>query len=142
MQHIEIASSALSFIGAAATRDPNVEACGLLLGMGAILRATEARNVAADPARTFEIDPAALFAALRDERAGGAQVLGYWHSHPSGDANPSATDAAQAAPDGRVWIIVTQNAVSAWKAVERGAVHGRFDAVELVTIDDQRSLAT
>ncbi|UUL83658.1 M67 family metallopeptidase [Sphingomonas qomolangmaensis] len=142
MQRIDIASSALSFIGAAATRDPSVEACGLLLGMGAIARATEARNVAAEPARTFEIDPAALFAALRAERAGGERVIGYWHSHPSGDANPSATDAAMATPDGRIWLIAAKTEVSAWQAVARGTVHGRFDAVELVAIDDQRLLAT
>ena len=45
------------------------------------------------------------FAAL-PERAGGPEVLGYWHSHPSGSPEPSATDRAQAPGDGRVWAII------------------------------------
>lgn len=142
MQGIEISSWALAFIREAAARDPGVEACGLLLGTGAIVRATEAGNVAAEPSRTFEIDPAALFAALRAERLGGDRLIGYWHSHPSGDASPSATDAAMAASDGRIWIIAAGSEVTAWKAVEHGAIHGRFDRVDLVVIDDQRLLAT
>jgi len=94
------------------------------------MQATE--NVTEDPERRFEIDPAALFAALRAERAGGPKIVGYWHSHPSGDATPSATDAAMAAADGRLWLIVAGEAATLWRAVEAGALHGRFDAVELV----------
>lgn len=93
------------------------EACGLLLGKeGQIIEACimeahimEARacaNVAPDPLRHFEIDPAALIAAHRASRAGGLAVLGYFHSHPNGLARPSATDARAAAGDGRIWAIV------------------------------------
>ena len=109
------------------------EACGLLFGTAHVITAMQAtENTAEDPGRRFEIDPAALFAALRAERAGGPKIVGYWHSHPSGDATPSATDAAMAAPDGRLWLIVAGEAVTLWRAVEGGALHGRFDAVELV----------
>ena len=83
-------------------------------------------NVAADPARRFEIDPGALIAALRAERGGGETVIGYWHSHPSGDATPSATDAAMAAADGKIWLIVAGGTVTAWRAGATG-VHGRFE---------------
>src|SRR5688500_12883306 len=83
------------------------EACGLLFGDGDAITGFQAtENVAEDPERRFEIDPAALFAALRAERAGGPRIVGYWHSHPSGDATPSVTDAAMAAPDGKLWLIV------------------------------------
>ncbi len=114
----------------------------MLIGDTVIALAVQTPNVAAEPARTFEIDPAALFAALKVERAGGPRVLGYWHSHPSGDTRPSATDAAMAAADGRIWIIVAANQVSAWTATAGGAVEGCFDAVELVMMSDQRLLAT
>lgn len=88
------------------------EACGLLLGAdGHIERAVAAANVAPDPARHFEIDPAALIAALRLEREGGAAVIGYWHSHPSGAPAPSATDQALASGDGRVWAIVAASGI-------------------------------
>ena len=63
-------------------------------------------NVHPNPATHFEIDPAALIAAHKAERAGGPQVIGYYHSHPSGDPVPSSTDRAQAAHDGKVWAIV------------------------------------
>ena len=108
------------------------EACGLLFGAdGAVAGWSMTANVATDPHRHFEIDPAALIAALRAERGGGPRVAGYWHSHPSGDAAPSATDAAMAAPDGKLWLILAGEAITAWRAVEDGAWHGRFAAVEL-----------
>lgn len=113
---------------AAAASD--VELCGLLRGRGEAAIAVEpAANVAPDPSRRFEIDPAALFATHRDARAGGAAILGCYHSHPSGSADPSATDAAQAAPDGRLWLIVGGGTVRLWRAVAAGERHGRFDPV-------------
>lgn len=112
------------------------EVCGVLRGIGeGIERADPAANVAADPARHFEIDPAALFAAHRDARRGGAAVLGWYHSHPSGNADPSATDAAQAAADGRLWLIVGGGIARLWRAVANGERHGRFDAVAFDVID-------
>jgi proteasome lid subunit RPN8/RPN11 len=107
------------------------EACGLLLGSAAAITGWQvAENVAQDPHRHFEIDPRALFAALREERAGGAALAGYWHSHPSGDATPSKTDAAMAAPDGKLWLIVGGDTATLWQAGHEG-LHGRFAAVEI-----------
>ncbi|MDT0506895.1 M67 family metallopeptidase [Novosphingobium sp. MMS21-SN21R] len=92
------------------------EACGLLLGTGdEVTEAVAVTNVAPDPTRHFEIDPAALIAAHRAARDGSApEVIGYFHSHPNGLARPSATDAASAARDGRVWIIVADDAITCW----------------------------
>lgn len=70
------------------------------------MEARACANVAPDPLRHFEIDPAALIAAHRASRAGGLAVLGYFHSHPNGLARPSATDARAAAGDGRIWAIL------------------------------------
>jgi proteasome lid subunit RPN8/RPN11 len=92
------------------------EACGLLLGTAThIGTAAPTANVHSDPARHFEIDPAALIAAHKAARAGGLAVLGYFHSHPNGLARPSATDAASAAGDGRIWAIAAAGAVSLWR---------------------------
>jgi proteasome lid subunit RPN8/RPN11 len=108
------------------------EACGLLFGDGdAIAGFQVAENVAEEPEIRFEIDPAALFAALRAERSGGKRIAGYWHSHPSGNAVPSATDAAMAAPDGKLWLIVAGEAMGLYRAVEGEGVEGRFDPVPL-----------
>ena len=107
-----------------------VEICGILRGSGEhILAAEPVRNIAPDPARHFEIDPAALFAALRDARRGGADILGWYHSHPSGSAEPSATDAVQAAADDKLWLILGGGTARLWRAVADGARHGRFDPV-------------
>jgi proteasome lid subunit RPN8/RPN11 len=93
------------------------EICGLLLGeAGRIDAILPAANVAADPARHFELDPAVLLAAHRAARAGGPKIVGHYHSHPSGVAEPSATDAACAAPDGRLWLIVAGDAARLWVA--------------------------
>ncbi len=126
-----ISSCVIALIQQAAAEAAPLEACGLLFGSAGVERASIAANVSDDPARRFEIDPAALIAALKVERAGGDRVIGYWHSHPSGDATPSATDAAMAAADGKIWVIVAGETVTAWRAGPTG-LHGRFERVELV----------
>lgn len=113
---VTVARSALAAMLDAAARAAPAEACGLLLGEGArVATAVPAANVAVDPLRHFEIDPAALIAAHRAARAGGPQVVGYYHSHPVGEPRPSATDRASASGDGRVWAIVCRGDVTFWR---------------------------
>lgn len=103
------------------------EVCGLLLGAaGRIEAIAPAANVAPDPARHFELDPVALIAAHRAAREGGEQIIGHYHSHPSGVAVPSATDAACAAPDGSLWLIVAGDNARLWVARGDGAGGVRF----------------
>ena len=97
------------------------EACGLLLGRGRRIEAVQAcANVHPAPETRFEIDPRALIEAHRAARCGGPQVIGYWHSHPSGPPEPSATDRANATADGRVWAIVGEGRVGWWRDGEDG----------------------
>ncbi|HTN15180.1 MAG TPA: M67 family metallopeptidase [Sphingomonadaceae bacterium] len=113
---LTVAHHALETIVAEAARAAPEEACGLLLGAeGRITEARPAANVAPDKVRHFEIDPAALIDAHRAERGGGAQLIGYYHSHPSGPAEPSATDREQAAGDGKVWAIAALGIVRFWR---------------------------
>ncbi|HMT48039.1 MAG: hypothetical protein RL702_765 [Pseudomonadota bacterium] len=110
-----------------ATRAFPYECCGLLLGQGSrIETALPCTNVHPDPARHFEIDPAALIAAHRAARGGGHQVLGYYHSHPTGRAEPSPTDRAQSSGDGRIWAIVAGGTVALWRDLPTG-----FEALPL-----------
>ena len=98
-----------------------IEACGLLFGDETrILRATPVPNVAENPTDSFEIDPAALFAAIRAERDGGDRLIGHYHSHPTGSAEPSARDAAQALDVGRLWLIVGGQEMRLWRANRPG----------------------
>ena len=108
------------------------ECCGLLLGRaaGSVENARPSANTHPDPETHFEIDPAALFRAHREERDGGPALLGYYHSHPSGSTKPSAEDARRAAPDGRVWLITDGHRLSAYLADHAG-IQGRFRPITL-----------
>ena len=111
-----LTSGALATLLEEAAKAHPLECCGLLLGQGTVLaEARPAANVHPDPAHHFEIDPAALIAAHKAARQGGPQVLGYYHSHPTGRAEPSATDCAQASGDGRIWAIVAGDTVRLWR---------------------------
>jgi proteasome lid subunit RPN8/RPN11 len=99
------------------------EACGILLGRGnRIEQVVPTRNVHPAPHSHFEIDPQALVDAHRAARNGGPEVLGYYHSHPAGPAEPSATDRAMATGDGRVWAIVGAGDVTFWRDDRHGFV--------------------
>lgn len=124
-----------TLLEAAAAAAPH-ECCGLLLGSpGAIAAAVPAPNVAAHPEHSFEIDPATLLRTHREARASGQRVLGHYHSHPDGSREPSPRDAARAAQDGQLWLIVAAGAIGAWRAVAgdpgNQALHGRFLPVTL-----------
>ena len=132
---VTIASDLIGQILAQAAATPDVEVCGLLFGTpGAITEVQPCTNAAADPSRWFEIDPATLLAAHRAARAVRARIVGHYHSHPSGVTIPSPHDAAAAVPDGALWLIAAGDELAGWRAVEGGAVEGRFDPVELRTI--------
>lgn len=116
-----VTSGAKATLLAEAAAAHPLEACGLLLGAAGLITAVvPVRNVHPDPARHFELDPAALIAAFRAERTGGPQVFGYYHSHPTGSTSPSATDQASASGDGRIWAIVAAGTIGWWRDAPGG----------------------
>ncbi len=118
---------------AAAT--PDVEVCGLLFGAGGWIEAYQAAaNIAPDPAKHFEIDPEALFAAQKAERSGGPRLIGYYHSHPNGLAQPSEKDRAQAAPDGKIWLIVAAGDVKSWRAGKSGFTSVALEIADVLAL--------
>jgi desampylase len=73
------------------------ECCGVLIGDDErIADALPAHNIADQPERRFVVDPLDHFNAVRAARAGGLDVVGFYHSHPRSDASASATDLAEA----------------------------------------------
>lgn len=112
---LEVTSGVIAKLIDEAARAAPAECCGLLLGHGhRVVEARPAANIHPRPERNFEIDPAALIAAHRDERAGGPTLVGYYHSHPVGHAVPSATDCEHASGDTRVWAIIAEGQVTFW----------------------------
>ena len=132
-----ISRALLERLLAEAAASPGHEVCGLLYGgKSDIQGALAAVNMSSHPADSFEIDPAALFAAIRAERAGGPCVIGHYHSHPRGSARPSPRDAAAALDSGRLWLILGADGASAWRALPGGPVEGAFEAVSLAISDE------
>lgn len=94
------------------------ECCGLLEGLRArdgftIHALHPARNLSSDP-DCFEIAPRDHFAAARKARENGAAIVGCYHSHPNGRAQPSARDLDGAGEDGFLWLIVAGATVNAF----------------------------
>ena len=88
------------------------ECCGLLVGTATgILASVRSANIADDPAHRFQIDPKAHIDARRDARARALSVVGFYHSHPSSEPLPSATDLELATYDDHWYLIVRPLAV-------------------------------
>lgn len=118
---ITVTSAVLDALLAQARAAHPCEACGLLFGSGlTVISCRPAGNVHPKPESHFEIDPQVLVDAHRAMRGGGPKLVGYYHSHPSGRPEPSATDRAMAAPDGMIWAIVGKGCVTLWRAGEDG----------------------
>lgn len=115
------------------------EACGLLVGTKLgdgveILEIEPTRNVAPDRARRFEIDPARHIAVQRALRGSGRAVVGVYHSHPGGSAEPSASDQEEALDPDLVWLIVALKdrkiqSTGAFRLVDGGASFAKVDLV-------------
>jgi proteasome lid subunit RPN8/RPN11 len=85
------------------------ECCGLLEGLveegvARIAAVHAARNLSVDP-HLFQIDPADHIAAQKAARGNGHKIIGCYHSHPGGRAEPSAVDMANAQQNDFIWLI-------------------------------------
>lgn len=94
----------------AAARSHPHECCGLIEGVETedgwrAAAVHEAANVAEDTSRRFLIDPQAQFDLIRRLRGTERRLIGCFHSHPDGEAKPSATDSANAYEAGFLYVI-------------------------------------
>jgi [CysO sulfur-carrier protein]-S-L-cysteine hydrolase len=91
----------------AAEAKPN-ECCGLIGGQhNQAANTYPMQNVAQDPQLAYEAAPEDLFAAQREMRDRGEQLLGIYHSHPrSSQPAPSETDVRLAYYPQAVYFIV------------------------------------
>lgn len=100
---MRVSREVLAAIAAHARRESPRECCGLLIGDDSrITEAVPTPNVAADPARRYEIAPADFLQQIRRCRAREADggpavaVIGAYHSHPRTAPEPSPTDRQEA----------------------------------------------
>jgi len=97
---------------------PN-ECCGLIEGTATPegWRATalhRSKNLAADSARAFLIDPQLHFDLLRHLRGTERAIIGCYHSHPAGPGAPSERDRAEAIDDRFIWLFAGEGKVNAY----------------------------
>lgn len=100
------------------------EACGILGGEHGEERSTAetahpAENASPVPEREYEIDPAEQFELMEAIEGADREVAGFYHSHPHGPTEPSATDGARATWDGYSYVVVSlagdSPEVNAWR---------------------------
>ena len=111
---VRLSSRLLSEIEHHARRAFPHECCGVLVGRSAeeeirVERVIELANVAGAPEQRYEIDPESLLRVHRWGTDDGSVVVGYFHSHPRGQAVPSETDRAAAWP-GSSYLITAVDA--------------------------------
>lgn len=99
------------------------EVCGLLGGIdGRAYTRRALRNVATTPHVRYEIDPAEQIAVMLEFEASGWELVGVYHSHPLGPAQPSATDIAESYYPDVVYFIISladpaAPQITAWQIV-------------------------
>jgi len=103
------------------------ECCGLVEGLRSgdayrVMALHAARNLASATDR-FEIAPQDHIRALKAARANGHALIGCYHSHPQGRAEPSATDGRGAAEDDFLWLIVAGDELAGF-VYRRGTFSG------------------
>jgi anaerobic sulfite reductase subunit C len=85
---------------------PN-EACGYLIGTaGEVKKAIPMTNVDRS-SEHFSLDPREQFAAMRQARTEGLEILAVYHTHPASPARPSAEDIRLAYDPAIVYVIVS-----------------------------------
>lgn len=97
------------------------EVCGVLGGhrsdRGATVDAVRpVPNVADAPRTRYELDPERQLAVIEGIETDGGDVIGFYHSHPEGPADPSATDRAQATWPDAYYVILSlpDRSIDAW----------------------------
>ena len=134
--------------GWAQSADPR-ECCGAMVGRGGetsrwIDRLVPLPNVAAEPWRCYEIDSTALLDLHRQRLRPGEQVVGYYHSHPTGDAVPSERDRRAAWPELSYLIIAVEassdSSMRSWHLVGERFVEQLLSIEEPAPIEEPGSI--
>ena len=130
---MKIRQDVLTKIVAHAVEDLPNECCGLLIGTTEMVEdASRARNTKRSRTK-FQVEPADHFAAVRRARAAGFEIVGAYHSHPSGPSGPSETDRARLTDASMFHVIISlahgTRTVRAFRLTD-----GNFSPLELVPV--------
>ncbi len=136
---IRLTSAQLQAVEGAAEEAYPEEACGLLVGrtgsdgLCRVSTVERSANVAEPPrTRRFEVDPRLRLRLERTLRGGPDAVVGVYHSHPDGVAEPSATDLSMVFEPDLVWVIT---AVGGGKAGPTRAFRAKADRSAFLPVE-------
>jgi proteasome lid subunit RPN8/RPN11 len=108
------------------------EGCGMLGGPpGRVEACYGVENILHSPV-AYEMEPRAQVEAMIAIEARGWDIVGIFHSHPSGPARPSRTDVAQAYYPDAVYVILAPDGAGGWGGRGFRIEAGRVREVELV----------
>jgi desampylase len=120
---VTIAPRILSALRREAGSTGPAECCGALIGVARsneleIRTLIPVENLAADHS-SFLIDAATVLRLERQAACAGLEVVGFYHSHPTSTAEPSARDLEEAVP-GYLYVIIDapRGAIRCWRLLD------------------------
>lgn len=120
MNTLQLTREQLNQIVLHAQTDAPLEACGLIAGdaNGLVSDIIPIPNAAPDPVHSYYMDERLLASTLTDISRRGLELVGIYHSHPTGDSIPSQDDRALATYPNTAYVIVglkpNPPRISAW----------------------------
>lgn len=107
MLTLEIPSRIFKQMVEQARAEAPIEACGILAGRGSrVERIYSMTNIEVREDH-YMMEPAEQFAAVKDMRAAGFDMLAIYHSHPATAARPSVEDIRMAFTPNITYIIIS-----------------------------------
>lgn len=104
---MKIKQSLVSEIFSQGRAEAPIEACGYLSGNGdKVEKRYPMKNVDNSPEH-FSFDPKEQFAALKEARAEGRQIIAVYHTHPASPARPSGEDIKLAYDPSLIYVIAS-----------------------------------
>lgn len=96
------------------------EACGALLGHGdLVMEICPLPNRSSAPGHSYDIGPSDLEPLMRVATPDGPSVIGFYHSHPDADPEPSRLDLELACPGYWYMIVGVRGGTATSQAVWR-----------------------
>lgn len=137
MKHVRLPRPLVNRILALAQSSPDKEVCGLVSADdNQRLRCIPIANVAAQPERLFAMDPVQQIDAMRQMREQDERLFAIYHSHPTGPAEPSATDIDRAGYPEALHLIVSLNTKGVLELSGYQFEHGKAVPVHLEILED------
>ncbi|MEE8402072.1 MAG: M67 family metallopeptidase [Candidatus Hydrothermarchaeaceae archaeon] len=94
---------------------PN-EACGILAGRSnKVEKVFSCKNVSKNPSSRYAIAPEELIEIFNDVETCGLEILGFYHSHPSGPTSPSNIDLSEASWHDHSYVILHSDGMGSWR---------------------------